>query len=100
MPLKGRSEIGLFSFKTRRNRRQRPVAKLIAPNCNGNPWLIKFSLAMLKFQLPNNNKKNNKNKKDINGTKKPNAAGNLTLSQQQQQQQFPAIVDLRWRCRE
>ena len=31
------------------------------------------------FQLPNNNKK------DINGTKNPNAASNLTLSQQQQQ---------------
>ena len=55
---------------------------------------------MLKYQLPNNNKnkkKNNNKKKDINGTKNPNAAGNLTLSQQQQQ--FSAIVDLRWRCR-
>ena len=52
---------------------------------------------MLKYQLPNNNnKKKNNKKKAINGTKNPNAAGNLTLLQQQQ---FSAIVDLRWRCR-
>ena len=51
---------------------------------------------MQKYQLPNNNNK----KKDINGIKNPNSAGNLTSSQQQEQeQQFSAIVDLHCRCR-
>ena len=37
--------------KTRRNRRQRPAAKLIGPNYNGNPWPIKLSMAMLKISI-------------------------------------------------
>ena len=37
--------------KTRRKHRQRPAAKLIGPNCNGIPWPIKLSTAMLKISI-------------------------------------------------
>ena len=36
---------------TRRNLRQRPAAKLIGPNYNGNPRPIKLSMAMLKISI-------------------------------------------------
>ena len=49
-----------------------------------------------KFQLLTQQQKN---KRNIHGTKNHNAAGDLTLSQQEQQQQFSSIVDLCCCCR-
>ena len=40
-----------YAGKTRRKHRQRPAAKLIGPNCNGIPWPIKLSKAMLKISI-------------------------------------------------
>ena len=60
------SSNGSFLIKTRRNRRQRPAAKLIGPNCNGNPWPIKLSMAMLKTSIAQQQQQ-----EDINGTKTP-----------------------------
>ena len=86
---------------TRRKHRQRPAAKSIGSICNGNPWPIKFSMAMLKISIAQQQQQQQQQQQEgHHDTKNPNAAGNLTSSQQQQQQQqLSAFVDLRCRCR-
>ena len=46
-----RKESASLRERTRQNCRQRPAAKLIGPNYNGNPQPIKLSMTMLKISI-------------------------------------------------